>query len=158
MQKGTPSIVRTVFIDEIVERFHVFSASFSPAAANCRLEGKGESEGQGDWPYREAVGSLMWVSVMSRPDIANSVREVARYSHNPSRSHWNAVRRILKYLKHTRLKGITYKKGEGLNLKVYADSDFARREEDRRSVSGVAVMCAGAAVSWFSRTQRCVTL
>lgn len=56
------------------------------------------------------------------------------------RSHWNAVRRILKDLKdlkdlkHTRLKGITYKKGEGLNLNVYADSDFARLEEDRRLV------------------------
>ena len=78
------------------------------------------------------------------------------------RSHWNAVRRILKDLKdlkHTRLKGITYKKGEGPNLKVYADCPFARREEyNRRSVSGVVVMCAEAAVSWFSRTQRCVTL
>lgn len=81
----------------------------------------GENERRSDWPYREAVGSLIWVCVISRHDIANTVREVTRYSRNPRRSHWNAVPRILKYLRHTRLRRITYKKGQGLDLKVYTD-------------------------------------
>lgn len=95
---------------------------------------------------------------MSRPDIANAVREVAQHFHNASRNYWNAVRRILKYLKHTRPKGINYKKGDSLILKVDFDCDFARREEDRRSESGVVVMRAGATVPWFQRTPRCVKL
>ena len=45
-----------------------------------------------------------------------------------------------------------------LQLEVFADSDFASKATDRRSVSGGIVMCGGAAVSWFSRTQKCVTL
>ena len=65
--------------------------------------------------------------------------------------------RTLKYLKHTRTRGLTYEKGKAKELVVYTDPDFASKEEGRRSVSGVAVMCAGAGVAWFSRAQRCVT-
>ena len=65
--------------------------------------------------------------------------------------------RILKYLRHTRTRGLTYEKGKTKELVVYTDSDFSSKEEGRRSASGVAVMYAGAAVAWFSRTQRCVT-
>ena len=43
-------------------------------------------------------------------------------------------------------------------LEVFADADYASRATDRRSVSGGTIMCAGACVCWFSRTQKCVTL
>ena len=43
-------------------------------------------------------------------------------------------------------------------MEVFADADYASRATDRRSVSGGAIMCAGACVCWFSRTQKCVTL
>ena len=46
----------------------------------------------------------------------------------------------------------------GISLEVFADADYASRATDRRSVSGGAIMCAGACVCWFSRTQKCVTL
>ena len=45
----------------------------------------------------------------------------------------------------------------GISLEVFADADYASRATDRRSVSGGAIMCAGACVCWFSRTQKCVT-
>ena len=44
------------------------------------------------------------------------------------------------------------------DLETYVDADYAHKAEDRRSVSGVAVSCGGTLVSWFSRTQKCVTL
>ena len=44
------------------------------------------------------------------------------------------------------------------DLETYVNADYAHKVEDRRSVSGVAVSCGGALVSWFSRTQKCVTL
>ena len=46
----------------------------------------------------------------------------------------------------------------GIYLKVFADADYASKATDRRSVSGGAIMCGGACVCWFSRTQKCVTL
>ena len=57
--------------------------------------------------------------------------------------------------------GITYQRGTtvvGISLEVYADADYASRATDRRSVSVGVIMCAGACVCWFCRTQKCVTL
>ena len=44
------------------------------------------------------------------------------------------------------------------DLETYVDEDYAHKAEDRRSVSGVAISCGGTLVSWFSTTQKCVTL
>ena len=56
--------------------------------------------------------------------------------------------------------GITYHRGTtvGISLEVFADADYASKATDRMSASGGAIMCAGACVCWFSRTQKCVTL
>ena len=49
-----------------------------------------EGERGGDWPYREAVGSLVWLSTMTRPDISIAVRGVLRLSNNPTEKHRKA--------------------------------------------------------------------
>ena len=56
--------------------------------------------------------------------------------------------------------GVPFQRGSvgGLNLQAFADADYASTAADRRLVSGGLVMCGGACVSWFSRTQKCVTL
>ena len=53
--------------------------------------------------------------------------------------------------------GITFQRGSGLELVAFADADYASKATDRRSVSGGAIMFAGACVCWFSRPQKCVT-
>ena len=58
----------------------------------------------------------------------------------------------------TRDFGITFQKSSGLELVAFADADYASKATDRRSVSGGAVLCAGACVCEFSRTEKCVTL
>ena len=57
-----------------------------------------EGESGGTWPYREAVGGLMWLVVMSRPDIPNAVRAVSRHSNSPVERHRKAVLQIIRYL------------------------------------------------------------
>lgn len=99
----------------------------------------------------------MWLSLISSPDISNAVWDVARFSHNPSKQHWDAVKRILKSAGHTRTNGLTQYPKKELDLTVCADSHFAREESDRGTVTGGAVMCPETAISCFSRTQRNVT-
>ena len=106
-KNGTLKISQTAFTDKAIERFNVRSTSPSPAVCDSRLAPKGDDEEGGDWPYRQAVGCLMWLAVMTRPDIVNTVRQFARYLDNLCRRHWNAAMRILKYLKHTRTRGLT---------------------------------------------------
>ena len=107
---------------------------------------------------REAIGSLMWLSTMTRPDITNAVRAVARYAQEPTERLWQAIMKILSYLNGTRSLGITYVRGSGLRLNVYADADYASKENDRRSASGTAVILGGTVVSHTSKTQRVVSL
>ena len=91
----------------------------------------------------------MWIANATRPDISNAVREVARHVHDPSEPHWSAALKIVKYLKGTRDRGITYRKSSASNLVAYADSSFAENKQDRRSVSGGAALYGGCVVSWF---------
>ena len=106
----------------------------------------------------EAVGSLTWLSNMTRPVITNAVRAVARYAHEPTERLWQAITKMLSYLNGTKGLSITYVRGSGLSLNVYADEDYANKENDRRSVSGIAVTLGGIVVSHASKTQRVVSL
>ena len=67
---------------------------------------------------------------------------------------------MLEYINETSEYGITFKREtlSSISLEVFADADYASKATDRRSVSGVLIMCGGASVCWFSRTQKCVTL
>ena len=103
---------------------------------------------------KEAVGSLMWLSTMTRPDITNAVRAVVRYAHEPTERLWQAIMKILSYLNGTKSLGITYVRRSGLRLNVYADVDYPNNDNDRRSVSGTAVILGGTVVSHASKTQR----
>ena len=94
------------------------------------------------------------------PDILNAVRAVARYSAAPKLLHWRAALHIVMYLKSTSTYGITFQRGlsSGVQLELYVDADYGHQTNDRRSVSGGVVMCAGACVLFYSRTQKCTTL
>ena len=85
---------------------------------------------------------------------------MARYYAAPKLVHWTAAIGILGYVRRSSSFGVTFQRGTagGLSLQVYADADYASKAADRRLVSGGLVMCGGACVSWFSRTQKCVTL
>ncbi|CAB1120041.1 unnamed protein product [Ectocarpus sp. CCAP 1310/34] len=107
--------------------------------------------------YGVVGGSLMWLATQTRPDIA---RAVAGYCACPKLVHWNAAMDILGFARRTSHFGISFQKGaiNGFSLQGYADANFVSKAADRRSVSGGIVTCGGGAVSWFSRTQKCVTL
>ena len=89
-----------------------------------------EGEPGGDWPYREAAGSLMWLSTMTKPDICNAVRAVARHSHNPTERHWKAGLKIMEYLHGTSFFGLTFVRGSGLDLNACSDADYADKAND----------------------------
>ena len=78
-------------------------------------------------PYQSgAVRSLMYAMVTTRPDIAYAVGKISQYMTNPGREHWNAVKRIMRYLKGTILEGIEFS-GSCNNVCVigYSDTDWA---------------------------------
>ena len=106
--------------------------------------------------YASAVGSLMYVMLCTRPDICYSVGIVSRYQSNPGREHWTIMKHILKYLRRTRDYMLVYH-GDELAPIGYTDSDFQSNADLRKSISGYVFTLGGAAVSWRSIKQSCIT-
>ena len=107
-------------------------------------------------PYREAVGSLMYAAMGTRPDIAFTTSTVAQYLENPGWKHWEAVKRIFRYLLGTKTLQLTYG-GDERGLVRYVNADGASQDH-RRAISGYVFMVDGGAVSWSSKKQELVTL
>ena len=107
-----------------------------PATPGVERGPREEGEPKVDWPYREAVGSLMWQSTMTRPDISNVMRAVARHSHNPTDRRWKAVRKIIRCLHGTRGMGLAFVRGSVLELIAYSDADYADKSNNRRRCRG----------------------
>ncbi|CAB1115735.1 unnamed protein product [Ectocarpus sp. CCAP 1310/34] len=158
--KSLLTISQQTFTDELAAEYGVVGGRSVPMSSGVKLSDFDADEVATEFPFRELVGSLMWLATQTRPDIANAVRAVARYCASPKLVHWNAAMDILGYARRTSHFGISFQRGtvEGFSLQGYADADFASKAADRRSVSGGIVTCGGGAVSWFSRTQKCVTL
>ena len=88
--------------------------------------------------YREAVGSLMYAAMGTRPDIAFATSTVAQFCDNPGWVHWEAVKRIFRYLIGTKKLELVYG-GEERGLVGYVDADGASQEH-RRAISGYIFM------------------
>ncbi len=109
-----------------------------------------------DVPYHEAIGSLMYASLRTRPDISFAVQTLSRFTINPGLDHWEAVKRVFRYLKGTRELWLSYG-GTAKEMEGYADADGSMME-DRRAISGYAFIINGGAVSWSTKKQEIVSL
>jgi len=99
--------------------------------------------------YHEAIGSLMYATLGTRPDIAFVVQTVSRFSMKPRSTHWEAVKQIFRYLKGTMDLWLTYGISK-MDLTGYADADGSM-VEDRHTISGYTFMIHGGAVSWSAK-------
>ena len=109
--------------------------------------------------YLQAIGSLLFLANRTRPDMEYAVNFLARFSHNPSIQHWNAVKRVFRYLAGTVDLGIRFQtRAEEPFLFGYSDADFAGDIDERKSTSGYLFIFGGGPISWKSQRQRTVTL
>ena len=106
----------TVFIESMLNRFVVNSSSDIFATPGVELGPREEGELGGDWSYREAVGSMVRLSTMTRPGISKAVRAVARHSHNPKERHWKTVLKNRAYLHRTRFFWVGFCAGLGIGF------------------------------------------
>ena len=131
----------------------------TPADPSTKLEKASEdSERVDQGLYQSAVGSLLYLSVGTRPAITYAVNNVARYCADPAKEHWIAVKRIMRYLKGTKDFGLQYTKEGRKDCVGFSDADWAGNSDDRRSITGYMFQISGAAVTWKSRKQQCVAL
>jgi hypothetical protein len=99
--------------------------------------------------FRSVVGSLRYL-VNTRPDIACSVGMLSRFTESPNAEHWQAIKRIVRYIAGTTDLGCKYVKGAHSELLGYSDSDHAGDLEKRKSTTGVVFFLGGNLVTWIS--------
>jgi hypothetical protein len=112
--------------------------------------------------YESLVGSLLYAAVSTRPDIAHAVNQLTRFMAAPGDAHWQAAKRVLRYLAGTRQLGLTFhpcsEEEAAPVLCAYTDADWAGDTDTRRSTTGYAVMMHGCCVAWLSKKQPTVAL
>ncbi|XP_053956143.1 uncharacterized protein LOC128861797 [Anastrepha ludens] len=108
-------------------------------------------------PYMQAVGSLLFAAQLTRLDIAYAVNMLSRFGTNPGKAHWAAVKRVLRYVKGTIDKRLTYQK-EHSEVEGYCDADHAGNLDTAQTTTGYVFLLQGGAVSWASKLQKRITL
>ncbi|OAQ57989.1 integrase, catalytic core [Purpureocillium lilacinum] len=108
--------------------------------------------------YQARVGSLMYVAVMTRPDISRAAAQLARFLTNPSPEHLAAANQCIRYLYTTRYLAIVYNgMHDGEALVIASDASFADDVETRRSSQGYVMMLFNGPVAWKAGLQDTVT-
>jgi histone deacetylase 1/2 len=106
--------------------------------------------------YRSVVGGLQYLT-LTRPDISFAVNKVCQFLSQPTDSHWEAVKRILRYVKGTLSTGLRFLKSSSTNINIYTDADWAGCVDDRRSTGGFAIFVGPNLISWSSKKQPTVS-
>lgn len=106
--------------------------------------------------YRSLIGSLLHLSLNTRPDITFAVNRLAQFNQCATSEHWNAARRILKYLKGTMDLSLHFESTSGDVLVGYVDADWASDKKDSKSYSGYCFKLANGTIAWNSKKQSIV--
>ena len=112
--------------------------------------------------YRSGVGTLLYLTKHTRPDIANSVREHSKMMDGATIDHYNSLLKLIKYvIDSERLKlrlKVERTNGNVFMIEGYSDSDYASNKDDRKSISGMVIYLCGVPIMWKSKSQKAVTL
>ena len=109
-------------------------------------------------PYRELVGSLMYLAIGTRPDIVFTVNQLCRFLDCYGKVHWEAAKRVVRYLKGTCTLRLILGSEHVVRLLRYTDSDYASCPNTHRSTTGYCFSLGSGVISWASRHQSLVTL
>ena len=160
-KSGEVWIGQPAYAKNIVQHFGMEHAKAvaTPVDPSVKLEkAKEDSEIFDQGRYQSAVGSLLYLSIGTRPDITYAVSNLARYCARPTKEHWLAIKRIIRYLIGTLDCGLFYCKDGSKKCIGFSDADWGGDINDRKSTSGYLFQISGAAVSWRSKKQTCVAL
>jgi hypothetical protein len=97
----------------------------------------------------------MYLCTGTQPDLAYSVNLIARFSANPSSSHWDALDILIGYLKRTKDAVLRFS-DVGSNLQLWLDANWGGEHE--RSTSGYIIKNNNSPIAWGAKRQTVVAL
>ncbi|XP_067943244.1 uncharacterized protein [Watersipora subatra] len=155
------SLDQQYYLQQVINRFGMQDSNpvSTPADINVKLiKYDGISKPVDSKKYQAMVGSLLYASVATCPDIAQAISEVSKYNSCPTEAHLTAVKRIICYIKGTLTTKLCYNKSDEAKVIGYSDANWARDLDNRCSTSGNVFLMSGGAVSWQSKRQNTVAV
>ena len=133
--------------------------------------------------YRKAIGELLFTMVTTRPDISYPVLKLSKFSNFPSEIHYLAIKTIFRYLRNTSEDGILFWRQKTLNtaelpdvppprlfhlknpklqqnpeeITAFVDANWAQDKNSRKSITGMAILYAGALVYYKTKYQSTIS-
>ena len=146
---------------DIVKRFNMANANphntLLPSGADVHLiKYPGQASLSDIKHYQSLIGSLLYIQIGTRPDIAFAVSRLAQYAANPLPQHLKLAQYVLCYLAGTTDKCIRYNGATGEGLHGYSDSSLGDQTDNRHSTSGYVFLLADGAIGWSLQKQRTV--
>ena len=105
--------------------------------------------------FHSTVGALQYLSITS-PDIAFAVNKLSQFMHKPTQTHWQSVKRLLRYLKSTIQFGLHIYHSSCNALQGFCDADWAGNKDDCRFTGSFCIFLGKNLISWSCRKQATV--
>lgn len=165
---GTITLDQELYVTKALEKFGLSQCKSMSTPALSAQEKESDEDGAGvpadKALYMEIVGTLLYATISTRPDINYAVQRLSRHLQAPLQRHMIAAERVLRYLSGTKKLGLIFgrvhqQKGnqqEQLVVNAFADADWANDKIDRKSITGWVAKLNGDVVSWASKKQRTV--
>ena len=149
-------LTQSHYVEKILNKYDQSNCkvAVTPFDANCKLK-KNTRDAVSQLQYSQVIGSLTYLMNATRPDIAYSVSRLSRYTSNHGKDHWEALVRVLRYLKYTITYGLHYTKYPPV-LEGYSDANWISDNTETKSTNGYVFTLGGAAISWKSSKQTCI--
>ncbi|XP_077251868.1 uncharacterized protein LOC143891109 [Tasmannia lanceolata] len=147
------SLDQSHYIEKILKKYKYFDCKpvCTPFDLSVRLySNDGDSVNQKE--YASIIGSLRYAIDCTRPDIAYAVGLLCRYTSCPSIDHWNAISRVMRYLKRTITNGIHFQRFPAV-LEGFSDADWNTLSEDSKATTSYVFTIDGGVVSWRTKKE-----
>ena len=153
------------FIDKILATHNMGECRTSPTpmepnANNCLVPAPDTyTADPGDvTAFKSGLGEINYLATQTRPDIAFAAGKLAAFSSNPNYQHWQAYKKVLRYLAGTRTRGVAFGTTKTATLQPfgYSDADWAGEISTARSTAGMIMMLNGGPINWRSAKQKTV--
>ena len=161
---GQPSIIKSLE-QKFGERAMKERLSLTPGTPRFtarRLENPEDKVNPEDHKtYWSGVGTLLYLTKHSRPDICNSVRELSKTMDAPAPVHLKEMYKVIRHVLSTKGYGFKFELRKDMimwALKALSDSDFASDKETRISVFGFIIYFCGIPIAWRSKGMKSVVL
>lgn len=161
-ERGVYHLCRSTYIRQVAHEFGLGESKASSVPISVGYGKAATDEDNGllltNTKYQQLLGSLLYVSVNTRPDVAAAVAILAQRTSQPRQEDWTELKRALRYLHGTARMRLALAGNGASKLVGYADANWAEDRNDRKSNSGFVFVYNGGIISWMCRKQSCVAL